>query len=438
MGMHSKLTRTFVKNVTKNGLYNDGGGLNLQVRGVSKIWMFGWRDRDTGKKRSISLGPNHTVDQERAREEAAHYRGLLRDGKDPLVERNGARLDQEIEAGRARTVNQVVEEFWEEKIVPEGLSASRLNHLQGLLRKYVRPTIWGWPIDKVDTDIILEIVGLRRLWQEHNPTAKNLQILLWRIFKFAKTKRYFHGDNPAAWKNHLDDVLPKSGAVHEVKHRASLPYQDAPRFLATLRAYKDGSTHERGHTVLAMLVECLLLSGVRTQEMRLATWGEIDLENMVWTVPWQHLKTGKTHKRDRPIPITKSMLAVLKEMQRRRTDQSPNALVFPSPRGGPYCVNSCTYFLSKILKWTPKINLHGFRSTLPDWCRAEWARPNYNDLWKLQANHTLAEDKSDGSYGHDRLLDQRRVMMDAYDEHCEGTTPAAGTNVAQFKRRRAA
>jgi hypothetical protein len=176
--MHSKLTRTFVKNVKKNGTYNDGGGLNLQVRGASKLWMFRWNERGTGKKRSISLGPDHTVDQERARDEAKKYRNLLREGKDPLAERNGARLDLLIEAGRARTVNQVVEEFWEEKIVPEGLSVSRLNHLQGLLRKYVRPTIGGWPIDKVDTDIILEVVGLRELWRKHNPTARSLQILL--------------------------------------------------------------------------------------------------------------------------------------------------------------------------------------------------------------------------------------------------------------------
>jgi integrase len=221
-----------------------------------------------------------------------------------------------------------------------------------------------------------------------------------------------------------------------------LPHQDASRFLATLRAYKDGSTLDRGHTVLALLVECLLLSGVRTQEMRLATWSEIDLENMIWTVPWQHLKTGKTHKRDRPIPITPPMKAVLEELLRRPIDHSPNAPVFPSPRSGaPYCVNSCTFFLNKILKWESKIDLHGFRSTLRDWCRAKWARPNYNDLWKLQVDHTLAEDESDGAYGHDRLLEQRRKMMEAWGEFCTRPTPATGTNVAQInearKRRRA-
>ena len=140
VGMHNKLTRTFVKNVTKDGLYNDGGGLNLQVRGASKIWMFGYRDRVTGKKRSLSLGPDHTVDQERAREEAKKYRDLLRDGKDPLAARNGLLHAKRL----AKTVNDVLDEYRDMRIAHR--SANTIRNAGYLLQNHVRAKS-GAPLD---------------------------------------------------------------------------------------------------------------------------------------------------------------------------------------------------------------------------------------------------------------------------------------------------
>jgi integrase len=122
--------------------------------------------------------------------------------------------------------------------------------------------------------------------------------------------------------------------VHKDKHHAYVPHKDIGRFMAKLRAWEDQSFRRTGHTTVAFLLEFVILTAVRVSEARLATWKEFDLEQMIWNVPPEKLKTGHLKDQVKPVPITPPMLAVLKEMQRRRKDDAPDALVFPSPRGG--------------------------------------------------------------------------------------------------------
>ena len=95
---------------------------------------------------------------------------------------------------------------------------------------------------------------------------------------------------------------------------------------------------------------------------------------MLWNVPPEHLKTGPQFEKVRAVPITKPMLAVLQEMQRRRTDPSPDAFIFPSPyTGTAYARISVGRTLQTILKkvgWNIKITPHGFRATLEAWAQA--------------------------------------------------------------------
>jgi hypothetical protein len=197
MAIH-KLRWSKVQSLTKNGMYGDGGNLWLSVTndGSGKSWVFRWTVPGTRRERVMGLGPIHTVDLEEARDKAREYRKLLRAGKDPLVERDGARLDQDIARGLAKTVNQVLDEFWDAKIAHK--STHRIKQARYLLQNHVRAKIGDMPIQKVDTKIILDTVGLRKLWTEQNPTAVTLHSFLKRLFSFAIASRYYRGDNPAA------------------------------------------------------------------------------------------------------------------------------------------------------------------------------------------------------------------------------------------------
>jgi hypothetical protein len=79
--------------------------------------------------------------------------------------------------------------------------------------------------------------------------------------------------------------------------------------------------------------------------------------------------------------------------------------------------------------------LHGFRTTLATWVEEQ---TNFREkLVKRQIDH-VAGDATHESYFRSQLLEKRRVMTEAWGEHCTRPTPAAGTNVTQFKRRRIA
>ena len=53
----------------------------------------------------------------------------------------------------------------------------------------------------------------------------------------ATARGYRQGENPARWRGHLDQLLPAK--ISKVKHRAALPYDEMPAFIAALRT-QDG------------------------------------------------------------------------------------------------------------------------------------------------------------------------------------------------------
>jgi integrase len=435
-----KLRWSKVQTLTKNGKYGDGGNLWLQVtnNGAGKSWVLRWTEPVTGRERSMGLGSANTYDLEEAREKARECRKLLDAGKDPKVERDGVRLDQLHAKGLVKTVNQVRDEFFDQMIAP--LSRDRHKNFQYMMKNYVRPKIGDMPIEKIDTNTILDDtgVGLRKLWTEKNRTAREVRSFLERIFSLAITNGYYtRGKNPAAWKDHLKNSLGRSSNIHTVTHHPSLPYKDVPRLWAYLQNWEDPSNRRRGRTALVLLIQFIILTCVRTNEARLATWDQIDTERMIWTVPTG--RKGNTKRKDerqvaREIPITPLMQAVLDEMRKKGIDQSPKAFVFPSPtnpHGGPHNQGSCAQFVQQTLKWETLFHMHGFRSTLRDWCRANGYSPH---LWEIQVDHQLG-DKTSQSYGHDPMFEQRRQMMTAWGEYCARPVPPA-TNVAQINEAR--
>lgn len=75
-----------VDGLKRDGVYADGSGLYLRVRGNARYWIFIYHLQ--GKRREMSLGALPGVTLARAREKAQGAREVLARGSDPLKERN--------------------------------------------------------------------------------------------------------------------------------------------------------------------------------------------------------------------------------------------------------------------------------------------------------------------------------------------------------------
>ena len=150
--------------------------------------------------------------------------------------------------------------------------------------------------------------------------------------------------------------------AHLRKSRASLPWTDAPAFVARLREVRFMS---------ARVLEWIILTGVRSSEAIGARWGEIDWRARTWTVPVERLKTEQSkgeHGKAFVVPLSLAMVQLLRRAAVNREDFAPGDLIFPERFTTP----AGAYRRNMILIGGPEAEstrsaIHGFRSALTAW-----------------------------------------------------------------------
>jgi integrase len=168
--------------------------------------------------------------------------------------------------------------------IEEGFSNPKhRQQWKNALQTYCGP-IWGLAIDRVDTAGVLAC--LTPIWQSKPQTASRVRGRIERVLNAAKAERLRTGENPAAWRRHLDATLPKPGKLTR-GHHASLAYSDISRFMSDLRARPAGA---------ALALELAVLTVTRTSEVLNAKWGEFDLNAGHWTIPAARMKARREHR----------------------------------------------------------------------------------------------------------------------------------------------
>jgi len=127
------------------------------------------------------------------------------------------------------------------------------------------------------------------IWTTKPETAGRVRGRIESILDWAKVKGHRQGDNPAAWRGHLSELLPAQSKVRKVAHRPSLPYAELGAFMKALRA-REGTA--------ARALEFAIATAARTGEVIGARWVEIDRAAGVWTVPAERMKMQREHRFD--------------------------------------------------------------------------------------------------------------------------------------------
>jgi hypothetical protein len=101
------------------------------------------------------------------------------------------------------------------------------------LLAYVYPHIGHMPVGEIETDDVLAC--LAPIWTAKAVTAGRVRGRIETILDAAKARGLRSGENPARWRGHLENLLPRVTKVAQVEHHAALPYVEIAGFMAELR-----------------------------------------------------------------------------------------------------------------------------------------------------------------------------------------------------------
>jgi len=387
-----QLTAVSIARLSDPGYYSDGGNLFLQVtKSGTRSWIF--RYGKDGKKREMGLGPFPLVTLAMAREKSLECRLQLLDGVDPISERNKSREAAAIVAARRITFAECAARLIESKRAG-WKNAKHAQQWENTLSTYAYPFIGTLEVSEVDT------AGVRKcldpIWTTKTETASRLRQRVEAVLDWAKAHGYRSGDNPAAWRGHLEAVMAAPTDIKKRIHHAAVPVSDVMALMTDLR---------RRTSTSARALEYLMLTAARTGEVIGASWDEIDFVGEKWTVPAARMKAGIEHT----VPLSAPALALLKALRAR---SAVGTWLFPGAVEGKPLSNMAMLELVRGIGTTDEegkpATVHGFRSTF-----RQWAAEN-TDYPREVAEHALAHrlaDKVEAAYQRSTLFVKRRALM---------------------------
>jgi integrase len=389
-----RLNALEVKRLDKPGYYCDGAGLYLQV---SKTGSKSWIMRYTlgGKSCEMGLGSLNAFSLAEARVRAKAQRKLLADGKDPLATKRSDQLKVRMAEASIITFDQAASAFYEANS-PAWRNPKHGEQWRNSLSNYASPVIGSMPVSAVETAHVLRI--LSPIWSTKTETATRVRGRIEKVLDWAKVQGYRTGDNPAAWRGHLSEVLPKPSKVADAGHHAALPWSEIGGFMAALQAMQGAG---------ARAMEIIILTATRTNEVLNAKWSEFDLDGKLWTIPKERMKGFREHR----VPLSDPVVALLSKL---RAESGGGEYVFAGRKANTTLSNMAAMQTLRRMG-RGEVTVHGFRSTFRDWCSESTAFSR--DVCEMALAHTIA-DKTESAYRRGDLIEKRRALMADWAVHC--------------------
>ncbi len=404
-----KLTATAVRAALTNpGTYQDGEGLFLKVdkRGGAS-WLV--RLQRDGKRRDIGLGSAKLLTLADARDKARDVRKAIKvEKRDILAERKDAAAAKVTFREAACQYHKENEAGWKSDVYPRQWLAS--------LENYAFPKLGDFPTGSITAADIITV--LTPIWQEIPETARQVRNRICAVLDYSHAKGWRSSEAPSGNGSlKAGRGLPRQ--VKERKNRKAMPYVAVPAFMVAL---------QRKPSFGRLALELLILTGVRSQEVRLATWAEFDLDARLWTIPADHMKRGKAHM----VPLSDAALAVLAKAKVLRL--AGTDVVFPGTGGKP--MSDMT--LLKVLRDASEpYHVHGFRSAFTDWA----ANEGFADAVVEAALAHKTPDAVQAAYRRTTYLGApgqpgaRVKLMEEWGRYCAGGA-AGGADVVPIRKTR--
>jgi integrase len=365
----------------------DGEGLFLLIMpSGSKYWRLKYFF--AAKEKTLALGVYPEVSLANARERRAQARKVLAAGNDPGETKKEAKR---LLIQKQENTFEVVAREWHEN----RLSKWTPQHAKKILKRletHVFPRIGTRPIADIATSELLSV--MRKIEEHGAEIAHRLLQVCGQVFTYAVVTQ----------RVSINPAVSLRGALKPVvkNNHAYLKLNELPEYLKKLEAY-DGALQ----TKLAM--KFLLLTFVRTGELRGAAWSEIDSDKAEWRIPAERMKMREPHI----VPLSRQAIAILKELKPITGNWQH---VFPNQHkpSGPMSENTILYALYRM-GYHSRATGHGFRSTASTILNEHDFPP---DVIERQLAHS-EHDKVRAAYNHAQYLPERRKMMQWWADYLD-------------------
>jgi integrase len=397
----------------KAGDRGDGGGLVLRVGDSGASWVLRFT-APSGKRREMGLGiaergnvahagQNLTA----ARDQAHKARELLRQGIDPIDERDGRREAAQAQEATKKaaagldhwTLARCARDY-HERVIERTRTAKHSAQWISSLEHHLPAAVWRAPIATITPPTLLQALQAATPHERARrpgdlaETLRRVRQRLDAVFEDAMFYRRCDANAAAAIKRKLHEALPQA----QGGQFAALPYREVPAFMARLRAAPGTA---------ARCLEFALLTTARTSEALLAEWSELDVDAGVWTVPAERMKGGEAHTVFLSAPVLELVKA------QRGLD---GRYLFPSPMKVKRPMsNMAMLAVLDRLGVRDRTTVHGLcRATFSTWAYETAAARG--DVIEACLAHREA-DKVKAAYSRTKFNDDRRALWQGWADY---------------------
>lgn len=368
----------------------DGHGLYLEITpGGKRSWKY--RYEFNGKETRITIGPYPQIGLADARKERERIRALVVLGLNPAQEKKTDKIKRRIESDN--TFRSIACEWLMKQ--ESHWTPYYFKQASNCLEQNAFPSIGDLPIRMVTPAHILDI--LRRM-EDRGAHTYAIMLRQWisSVFRHAVV----------TLRAEIDPAAPLKGAIRRppVEHSRALTREEIAEFKSKVDAYGGNRT-----TVIAL--EMILLTFVRTVELRMAEWSEFDLEKKLWTIPAARMKKRKIHL----VPMSDSVVSLITELS---TITGANRYLFPNMRDPKKCMSGTT--INRAIEYmgyeSGFFTGHDFRATASTWLNEMGFRA---DVIERQLAH-VEKNQVRKAYNHAQYLPERQDMMQKWADWLEG------------------
>lgn len=353
----------------------------------AKSWRLKYRI--AGKEKRVVFGTYPLLSLAEARQKRSEAKKLLLEGGDPSQQK------QDIKAAKILAVNNSFELIaleWHEHKKPSWSKGYATDILE-YLKKDIFPHIGKRPIADINTKEMLDVFRKMEKRGVLDKLKKTRQACR-QIFTYAVI-------SGRAGHNPVSDLVGVLKAPKQ-KHFPHLSVAELGEFQRQLEQYS-------GSKITQIATQLLMLTGLRTIELRSAEWTEIDFEKRLWQIPVARMKMKRPHM----VPLSDQALKLLEEL---RVITGGFRFIFPGRNDSRKSMSEAS--INQVIKkigYAGRATGHGFRHTLSTILHEQGFESAWIETQLAHADRNTIR----GTYNHAQYLEGRREMMQWYADYLE-------------------